>query len=196
MTLHHRLLILCGVVLLAGCARSGPTLDVFGPLPENASCRVALLPLADRSNYPQGGAIFYKIFLSELVASGRYQVVPEGDILEIYQQLMIYPSQLPSQEQLEIIGGRLGVSLFISGEILSMREPRSGVYMQPELTLILRLHDGRTGAVLWSTYHRRLGTDYHEVLHFGRINTIAGLARRMTREIITLWHQKGLAPCP
>jgi len=195
-TLHLRPLILCVLVVLGGCARSGPTLNVFAPLPENASCRVALLPISNKSNYPQGGNIFYKIFISELVASGPCKIVPEGDILELYQELMIYPGQLPTREQLEIIGGRLGVTMFISGEILSMKEPRRGVYMEPELSLILRLYDGGTGASLWSTYYRRQGSQYHTVLHLGRINTISGLSKRMAREIITLWQQKGLASCP
>jgi len=192
-------LVSCCIILiffvLAGCAREVPKLYEFAALPEKASCRIAVLPLVDKGNYPRGAAIFYKVFVSELVASGHFQVVQEGDILDLYRQLMIYPNVQPDQEQLKVIGGRLGVVLFIGGDILKMQELHNRNIMETDLTFILRMYDGADGGILWETYHRRQGDYYRKVLHFGRINTITGLARQMSQEVISLWLEKGMMPC-
>jgi len=183
-------------VLLAGCAREVPKLYDFADLPEKGACRMAVLPFVDKGSYPRGAAILYKVFVSELVASGKFQVVLEGDILDLYKQLMIYPNAQPNQEQLEVIGGRLGAVLFVGGDILKMQQRKSRNTMETDLTFILRIYDGVSGRVLWETYHRRQGDYYQKVLHFGRINTITGLARQMSREVIDLWLEKGMKPCP
>lgn len=183
-------------VLLAGCAREVPKLYDFAGLPEKGTCRIAVLPFIDKGSYPRGAVILYKVFVSELVASGNFKVVLEGDIRELYKQLMIYPNAQPNQEQLEVIGGRLGAVLFIGGDILKMQQRKSRNTMETDLTFILRIYDGISGRVLWETYHRRQGDYYQKVLHFGRINTITGLARQMSREVIDLWFEKGMTPCP
>ena len=157
---------------------------------------MAVLPFIDKGSYPRGAAILYMVFVSELVASGKFQVVLEGDILDLYKQLMIYPNAQPNQEQLEVIGGRLGAVLFVGGDILKMQQRKSRNTMETDLTFILRIYDGVSGRVLWETYHRRQGDYYQKVLHFGRINTITGLARQMSREVIDLWLEKGMKPCP
>ncbi len=182
-------------LLLAGCGRQEPTLYRFADLPARGTCRIALLPLVDKGDYPRGAAILSKVLLSELVSSGHFQVVQEGDILDLYRQLLIYPDRQPNQEQLRIIGGRLGIGLFIGGDILEMRQVKGAIAPETSLTMILRVYDGASGRLLWTTYHRRRGSSYQEVLHFGRVNTITGLARRMAHEVVELWLEKGMEPC-
>ncbi|HEB51211.1 MAG TPA: hypothetical protein ENI89_11450 [Desulfobulbus sp.] len=185
------------VLLLAGCARQVPTLYRFADLPARGSCRIALLPLVDKGSYPRGATILSKVLRSELVSSGHFRVVQEGDILDLYRQLLLYPNRQPNQEQLRIIGGRLGIGLFVGGDILEMRQgqAKGGIAPDTDLTMILRIYDGGTGRLLWSTYHRRQGSHYQKVLHFGRINTVTGLARQMAREVIGLWLEEGMEPC-
>jgi len=181
--------------LLVACSSATPRLDKMEPLPGNSTCRVAVLPFLERGGYPRGAELFYKVFSAELVSAAAFQLVQEGDILDLYRQLTIFPSQEPNLEQLRIIGSRLGVQLFIGGDILKMVERRSGGEVVTELTVVLRLYDGRTGKLLWETYHKRCGRDYRTVMHFGRINTITGLARRMSKEIINLWLEQGMNKC-
>ena len=178
-----------------GCGKDMPIIQKLAPLPPQGSCKVAILPLLDKSSYPQGGAIAYKVFLSELVATGRFQLVPEGDIREIYQQLLIYPQQQPNREQLVMIGGRINPDIFLGGTILKMHERKQGDHVNTELTLILHLYDGKSGQLLWSTYHRRRGSEYQQVMHLGTINTITALARRMSQEIIADWLEQGMITC-
>ncbi|MDW7772479.1 MAG: hypothetical protein SCH71_06255 [Desulfobulbaceae bacterium] len=190
----YRILLILVMLALPGCGKV-PMVHEFASMPGDAACRVALLPLIDKSTYPRGAAVFYKILLSELIASGHFQVVEEGDVLELYRQFKIYPNVQPSSEQLKMIGGRLGTTLFVGGDILRMEEHKTGGFLESNLTVVLRLYEGQSGTQIWTTYHRRRGSDYQQVLHFGRINTLTSLAKEMSREIINLWLEKGMKTC-
>ncbi len=190
-----RIAVFLPLLLLVACSSATPRLNRMRPLPGNFTCRVAVLPFLDRGAYPRGAELFGKVFSAELVSAAAFQVVQEGDVLNLYRQLAIYPSQEPSLEQLKIIGSRLGAQLFIGGTILRMAERRDGLGVETELTVVLRIYDGRTGRLLWETYYKRRGKDYRTVMRFGRINTITGLARRMSKEIINLWLKQGMNQC-
>ncbi len=183
------------LVLLVGCARQVPVLRKLAPLPAKGVCKVALLPFLNESKYPQGDAIVHKVLLSELVAAGHFQVIQEGDIRDLYHQLLLFPDQMPDPNQLKMIGGRLNSDLFVCGTIQKMSENRVGSEVNTEITLFLKLYDGISGQLLWTTYHRRTGSEYQQIMHLGRINTVTGLALRMSREIITDWIQQGMTPC-
>lgn len=180
---------------LCGCATKVPMVEELTSMPEDAACRVVLLPLIDKSNFPQGGSLMYKVLLAELVASGQFQVVDQGDVTKLYQQFRIYPNSMPTGDQLQMIGGRLSATLFIGGDILKMKEMNKGNFVETELTFVLQMYDGSTGRDIWTTYHHRQGTDYKTILHFGQVNTITNLAQKMFQEIINLWIEKGIAPC-
>lgn len=182
-------------LLLQGCGRQVPVVKKLSQLPLKKSCKLGVLPFINESSYPQGEAIVSKIFLSELVVSDRFQLFPEGDIRELYRQLLLYPNQQPNQEQLKMIGGRLNPDLLIGGILQKMYEKKTDNFVDTELTLLLQLYDGSSGQLLWSTYHRRKGSEYRQFMHMGRINTITGLARRMSQEIITDWLKQGMTPC-
>ncbi len=190
-----RIAVFLPLLLLVACSSAAPRLNRMRPLPGNFTCRVAVLPFLDRGVYPRGAELFDKVFSAELVSAAAFQLVREGDVLDLYRQLAIYPSQEPSLEQLKIIGSRLGVQLFIGGTILRMAERFDGLDVETALTVVLRIYDGRTGRLLWETYYKRRGKDYRTVMRFGRINTITGLARRMSKEIINLWLKQGMNKC-
>lgn len=192
----YRIAVVIILLALTGCAPKVPMLmNEISSLPADAACRMTILPLMDRGSFPRGAAVFYKVLLAELIASGHFQVTEEGDLLELYRQFRIYPNREPSSEQLRMIGGRLGTTLFVGGDILKMNERHKGNFPYVELTVELRFYDGRTGKETWTTYHSRRSEDYQQILHFGRINTMTALAKRMSQEIITLWLEKGMIPC-
>lgn len=191
----YRTLLIILLFALCGCSTKVPMVKEVSPMPGDAACRVVLLPFLDESNFPQGGSLVNKVLLAELVDSGKFQVVDQGDVTKLYHQFRIYPNKMPTGDQLKMIGGRLSATLFIGGDILKMKETKKSNFIETELTIALQLYDGRTGRAIWSTYHHRLGKDYKTILHFGQINTITDLAQRMSQEIINLWIEKGITPC-
>lgn len=182
--------------LAGGCAGGRPTHHQRKPLPPGPICRVAVLPFVSEADYPVAHGVAHKVFQAELNALGTYLIAQEGDVLRTYQQLRIFPGQEPSPEELGVLGSRLGAQILVTGKVLEMREnpgERSGV--TPVVALRVHLHDGPTGEPLWTTYHRRQGTDYRSAMHFGKIHTVTGLTQQMAQEIIELWLGQGLTRC-
>lgn len=191
----RKLILLMVLALQSACANEYPRLDIVKPLPsELAGCRVILLPFSSDGSTPRGEDMFYKAFASELKNVAGFDIVAEGDIQKFYQRNKIYRNSTLNQEQLQAIGNDFNVQLVVLGEILVMDEV-SGRVVNTEITLFVKLYDVASGLFLWDTYHKRKGAEYGKILHFGRINTITGLARRMANEIITKWTEEGMNQC-
>jgi len=184
----------------AGCSPLLPgNQPVFGeiaPLPDEQVCRVGVLPFLNDSKYPLGDALATKIFSAQLQNVGGSLEIQEGNILKAYRQLHILPGLAPTPEQLLIIGDRINAQLLITGIVIEMREDRGpDNTVVPLVILEVQIHDGRSGEPLSKTYHRRWGSDYTKVMHFGTIHTITGLTRQIAMEIINLWLKKGILQC-
>jgi polysaccharide biosynthesis protein PelC len=183
-------------LLISGCGTSRPLHQQRASLPPGAICRVAVLPFQSESDYSLANAIAHKVFSAQFQASGNYLVVQDGDILKVYHQLRILPGQTPTPEEMQILANRLGAQLLITGNVIEMREnPGEHGTVNPVIALDIQIRDGNSSDSLWSTYHRRQGTDYRKAMHFGRINTVTGLTQQVSREIINLWFKEGLTRC-
>ena len=200
MTKASPFFILLFALYSAGCSTilpgSQPLFGEIAPLPDEEICRVAVLPFVNDSEYPLGDAIVTKVFSAQLQNVGGSLEVQEGNILKTYHQLHILPGVAPTPEQLHIIGDRINAQLIITGIVIDMREDRGpDNTVVPLIILEVQIHDGRTGEPLSKTYHRRWGSDYTKVMHFGTIHTVTGLTRQIAMEIINLWLQKGILQC-
>jgi len=181
---------------LSGCGTKMPLHRQMSLLPSGPVCRVAVLPFLTDSEYPLADAIVYKVFTTQFQETGNYMVIQEGEILKVYQQLHILPGTMPTLEQLEIIANRISAQLLITGIILEIREDRGEHDAgNPMILMEIDIRDGRSGETLWTTLHRRQGTDYKKGMHFGTIHTVTALSRQMAVEIINLWFKKGLKEC-
>jgi TolB-like protein len=194
---HRWLLLLPGLaaLLLSACGPSLPALDRLAPLPGDRICRIAVIPFASETDFPQAASIFYRVFLSELVRSGQFDVVQEGDVREVLYDLRVLPGQQPEREQMKILGDRLGVAVAITGSIVEMAEVPQGQEIDPVLAVTVRIVNAESGDTLWSTYHRREGEQYRKVMHFGMVNNVTSLAHRVSDEIMACWFRGGLVGC-
>ncbi len=166
------------------------------PLPDDNNCRIAVLPFLNDSDYLHGGIILQKVFAAQLLSMGEYQLTTEGDIVKAYQQLRLFPEDTPTLEQLKIIADRVDAPLLLTGIVLEMEEGRGEHQtVNPQLVMEVQLRDPESGEILWTTFHRRKGTDYKKTMHFGTLHSMTGLSRQMAEEIINLWHGKGFPKC-
>jgi hypothetical protein len=187
-------LLVCLVAFLGGsCSQKYPHIEQIAPLPENV-CRIAVVPFVNRTEYLNGGILFYRVFVSEFSRFGDYQLVPEGDIRRVFRQLHIVPGvQQPEYDQLQVIGDYLNADIMLSGAILQMKEVSSGIDEKiPYITVKLNLLDARSGRSLGSIYHVRDGNQYRKVMHFGVTTTVTQLATKISREIMEKLISKGL----
>ena len=190
--------ILLLVGLASGCSRGStfPQHRQMAALPGERTCRVAVLPFVNESDYLLADALFGKVFVAQLRRSGDHLVSQDGDIFRIYRQLRMLPGQSPNLEQYQIIADWLNVDMLITGTVLVMREARGDHgSVNPVIVTETEIRDGRSGEVLWTVFHSRQGTDYTKTMHFGTIHTVTGLSRQMAEEIINLWFEKGLSQC-
>ena len=183
------------ILLTGGCAGEYPRLEIVEPLPDTSQCRVAVLPFGYSGEFPRGAGIVTKAFSAELASVPGFGVVPEGDVLQFYRQFKLYPKDQPNQEQIGIMAQRLDAQYVIAGEILRIIETDAAGAVETSLTLILEIHGSADGKLLWNTYHKRNGQEYRHILHYGRVNSLSGLTRRMADEIIELWIENGMDQC-
>ena len=191
-------LIISALLILAvtSCAMNGsPRLIKLGVMPKEKVCRLAVLPFVNETDFELGGLIFYRIFMSELVSSGNYVVSQEGDIRKIYGQLKISHKEAPTFEQVRILADRLNVQLLITGKVVDMAETVIEQESRPSLSVDLQIIQADPARILWTTHHRSEGERYRKVMHYGMENTITGLAKRVSSEIMELWFSEGFNRC-
>ena len=180
---------------LSACGPKLPTLHKLTSLPQEKTCRIAVLPFLNQTGYPEANAIFYRIFLAELVQSGRFDIVQEGDVRDVFHHLRVWPGHEPQKEQMKILGDRLGVKIVIAGTVVEMAEVPEAKIINPTLAVSLKILDTESSQTIWCTFHRREGGQYRKVMHFGVVNTVTGLAHRVSQEILELWFKEGLKGC-
>ena len=187
----------CWALFLAGCAGGRPHVQEFSTPPAGAEARaIAVLPFANRSGYDQGEKIAQRLLVGELAGHCGWRLALEGDILKIYRQMRLRPWETPGIEQLRVIAARLGADLLVAGEVLHMEEKGATGGANPLFAVQVRVYDGRSGLLLWSTLHRRQGSDYQQVMHFGMVNTVSAVGRKTMEEIVREWEKRGMLACP
>ena len=189
---HYRLLIY-GVIIfaLSGCGLPSPNLQQLAPIAQDNICRVAILPFNNETSYTQGDIVLYRVFAAELSHMGNFMIIPEGDVHKILYQMHIVPGENFNIEQIRILADRLQVQLLISANIIEMDDEVVAGRTNPLLAVIFRIIDPESGRVLWVTYHRREGAQYRKIMHFGVVNTVTELVRRVSHEVVDNWFQIG-----
>ena len=189
-------LIIYGCILCAvsGCGLPPPNLHQLAPIAQDNICRVAILPVNNETSYSQGDIVIYRVFAAELSQMGNFMIIPEGDVHKILHQMHIVPGQDLNIEQIRIVADRLQVQLLISANIIEMDEEVDAGRTNPRLAVIFRIIDPESGRVLWVTYHRREGAQYRKIMHFGVVNTVTELVRRVSHEVVDNWFQVGGLP--
>jgi len=186
---------LVGVFALTGCGGKKPYVQEFSARTAGDCQSIAVLPFVNRSGYDQGEKIVYRLFLVELVQQCNWRVALEGDVYKIYRQMRLKPWDVPDIEQLRVIAVRLGVDTLIVGEVLEMDEKVTQSGVSPALSIQVRVYDGKSGLLQWSSLYRREGGDYQKMMHFGMVNTVSELGKKMVREMLEAWKEKGLLAC-
>lgn len=182
----------------AACSiKQKPTVLKQGALPDEGKiCRIVVLPFLNQTNYTQADDILARVFISELVNKGDYQVAQEGDVRKFYQQMRLIPTQVPSVEQLRALADLLDAQVVISGTVVEMRDKsESGQRLDPSLAIIVRIIEGSSGRTLWASYIRREGKQYRKIMHFGLVNSVTSLASHVFAEIVAEWQKQGFKKC-
>ena len=185
------LMICCVFFSLTACGQKNSNVVQLAPLP-GSICRVAVLPMINKTEYQEGNILFYRVFVSELSRLGNFELSPEGDVRQAFRQIQVLPAvQLPSYDQLRIVGDYLNAEIMIGTTILEMKDVFSKGEVIPYITVRLDILDAKSGKKLWSVYHRRDGSQYRKVMHFGVITAMTQLAKQVSKGILDILDSKG-----
>jgi hypothetical protein len=196
-SLALKLLSLSCLLFLAGCSL-GSGLDTrfaAQAKPENI-CRVAVLPFENRTRNPEAGTLAYRIFGSELLASGALEVETEGEVRLFMLRHRLLPGELLNAEHYADLTQRMAVDAVITGMVVEvgMDSAKAGEPV-PFVALQVNMFDARTGQRVLNTFHRRWGDDYRKAMHFGMVKTVTGVMSHLSREVINDWLEKGVGNC-
>jgi TolB-like protein len=185
-------------VIICSCAfKNQPFVMKSADLPFGGEiCQIAVLPFANQTGYKLAETIFARVFTAELIAEGQYVVAQEGDVRQILNQMRMMPGEELSSEQLRALADRLGVQIVISGAVLEMQDmARGGDRLEPSLAVVVRIMEASSGRTIWATYNRSEGRDYQIIMHFGVVNTVSALAKKVSAEILDSWAEEGFKKC-
>jgi hypothetical protein len=180
------------VCALTGCIKQElPVLQTFEPVMQQRSCRIAVLPFVNNSEFSAGGNMATRILQSQLNGLDNVELVQEGDIRNYYQQLSVYPGQRLTFEEQQILARNLDIQFFIDGTVIAMADGRDDQQNGTPLFVVeINVIDAGQGRDVATVYHRRQGSDYCQVLHFGCLNTLTELVYQTFKEVLQKWKKE------
>lgn len=158
-------------------------------------CRLAVLPFTSEADRTAEAVQVYRIFTGELIASGRYQVEPEGEMHFFLNRNRLRVGELLNSQHYLKLADDMQVDALIRGRIITLDQQKTADGEVPHCALQIDLLAAQDGELLASTYHRRSGEDFQRILHFGTVRTTSELVALVAHEVITAWEKKGFKQC-
>ncbi len=173
------------ILIFMACASKSPKVFMFQNIKNKE--KVVLLPLKNNSKNIAAGRIIYRILLSDLIKSERFEPIEEGEVRNFMQKNMLYPGDIPNYNQLSILKSITKADILIGGDVLDAGNINGDV----KITLILWARDINNGKLLWTTYYVKRGDDYRKIFHFGKVYSIGELSLKMIDDIVKSWEREG-----
>jgi len=148
------LILVIFLLYLPGCGGTGSLTKSFQR--EDASLAfiqtVAIFPFEGSDRAPR----IREFAMTEVLASGIFDVVDKGRVDNIMQQEVIAPVAPLDSTTIRRMGQRLNVQAILFGSVEETIESRGNASF-PEITITLRLIDCESGLILWQASGRGSG---------------------------------------
>lgn len=172
--------------LLSGCSFF-PSPDTF--LKEDFEKyhikRVAVLPFYNNTNVKGAGQVVTRAFVEGLFDRKNLEVEFPGNVRKFLIGERIIIRKGIGADHIKLIGKRLNVDAVIIGWVEKYSGVGKGRGPQiPVVSVSARMVDTRSCSVLWIGQNSRRGDDYVTILDYGRIRSVAALARKVVSELI------------
>ncbi len=117
---------------------------------------VAVLPFDNVSGDRSAGEKVLRIFVTELLATGSFDVLEPGSVVRVLQNERIELATL-SGDDLKKLGKALNVQGIFIGTIIDYEEGRAAATTGGRVTIQLRLVDAASGKTFWNTSRSEAG---------------------------------------
>lgn len=143
------------LVLGTGCPSARPYVSPTADFTELKT--VAILPFATVTSDKLSAERVQRIFFTELLSTGAFQVVEPGQVSHVLRRDRVNLEAL-TPEDMKKLGDALRAEAFFIGAVLEYDEGRGGAVPNPRVKLQLRLVQASNGETIWSASPARVGT--------------------------------------
>ena len=169
-------------IVAAACAHSSTTKYLHPNADLGAIRRVAVLPFENLTQERTAGEKVQKIFLTELLASGAFEVVEPGQVTQTLRASRVEQVETLGPPEFKRIGESLKAQGIFAGAVVDFSENRSGSTPAPDVTIQLRLVEVQTGVTVWSASRTRSGASASARLFGIGGQSLTEAARQLVRE--------------
>jgi hypothetical protein len=139
------------LVLCLSCATTRSTSFIHTEYDFGQVERVAVVPFENLSTEQGTAGYVSRVFLTELLASGSFDIVEPGEVTRVVGSLGTGKSAELSLEQLKKAGKELGVQAVVFGTVGESAEMRGSSGLNAHIiSLDVRMVDTETGTTIWS----------------------------------------------
>ena len=152
------LLLVFAAAAAAGCR--SPTTYYVHPRADLATIqKVAVMPFETMTAERAPADKVQKIFITELLASGAFEVVEPGVVLKALKEEKVESIGALTPADIVKLAKAMGANGLFFGTVVDFGDQRGGggAGPAPEITIQLRLVDGQAGATVWSASRTRNG---------------------------------------
>ncbi len=142
---------------------------------------VTVLPFDNVTSDKLAGERVQRVFLSELLNLGAFDVVEPGLAIRLAKRDGIEVGTL-SPDEVKRIGRELKVQAVFVGSLLEFDEGRGGSAASPRVTIQLRLVETETGSTVWSIQRTGGGATVSSRLFGIGGNSAMGVAGQVVRD--------------
>ena len=149
-------LLLLTLIFLSGCAK-GPSIYFHPEVNLAYIKKVAVLPFENFSREKTAGEVSRDVFVTELLASGLFEVVPYGETLRALKEREIKEKDKLTTEDSKRIGKRLGVQGLILGTV-NEYGTMGRDFPYPRVSITASMIEIPSGVVVWRASYTAKGT--------------------------------------
>ena len=143
---------------------------------------VAVLPFENLSNERTSADKVQKIFTSELLSTGAFNVIEPGLVSKTLKAGRIDSTESLGPADLKRLGEELKADAVFVGTVVDFAENRTGATPTPDVTIQLRLVECASGATVWSASRSKSGASASVRLFGIGGESLTETARDLVRE--------------
>jgi TolB-like protein len=178
------------LTLSLACSSTKTTKYVHPNADLGAIHKVAVLPFENLTNDRTAGEKLQKVFLTELLALGVFDVVEPGQVIRELKAMRLDSLDAVGPAEVKRLGEALKADGFFFGSVVDFSETRSGSTATPQVTVQLRLVEATSGVTVWSAGRTRSGATASARLFGIGGDSLTEAARELMRQELSTLLQK------
>jgi TolB-like protein len=171
------------LLVAAACSSGGGGKAYLHPNADLGSLKtVAVLPFENLTQERTSGEKVQRIFLTELLSMGLFEVVEPGLVTKTLRAEHVESTDALAPADVQRIAKALKADALFMGTVVDFADNRNGSTPAPEVTIHCRLVEGQSGVTIWSSNRSRSGASVSARLFGVGGLSLTEAARKLIRE--------------